>query len=134
GPNKFGNYYAGVLPNGRKVTPAGISIQIGMNPLGMAVTPDGQFLVTSNDDEREGGFTSYQSLTNVGGYSLTVVNTSNFSLVSQLHTSQRFFVLPTRSTRACSAAFPRAGIPPLSPSALMETLFTLPTPRVSARI
>ncbi|MBZ5657923.1 MAG: hypothetical protein LAO56_21895 [Acidobacteriia bacterium] len=92
GPNKFGNYYAGVLPNGRKVTPAGISIQIGMNPLGMAVTPDGQFLVTSNDDEREGGFTSYQSLTNVGGYSLTVVNTSNFSLVSQLHTSQRFFV------------------------------------------
>ena len=92
GPSKFGSYYAGVLPNGRKVTPAGISIQIGMNPLGIAVTPDGQFLVSSNDDEREGGFASYQSPTNVGGYSLTVVNTSNFSLASQLHTSQRFFV------------------------------------------
>jgi len=92
GPNKFGSYYAGVLPNGKKVTPAGNSIQIGMNPLGVAVTPDGQFVVSSNDDEREGGFTSYQSATNVGGYSLTVVNTSSFSVVSQIHTSQRFFI------------------------------------------
>ncbi|MBZ5664113.1 MAG: hypothetical protein LAO30_05865 [Acidobacteriia bacterium] len=92
GPNKLGSYYAGVLPNGKKVTPAGLSIQIGMNPLGVAVTPDGQYAVTSNDDEREGGFVSYQSPTNVGGYSLTVVNTSTFSVVSQLHTSQRFFI------------------------------------------
>src|ERR1039457_56495 len=92
GPNKFGSYYAGVLPNGKKVTPAGNSIQIGMNPLGVAVTPDGQFVVSSNDDEREGGYSSYQSATNVGGYSLTVVNTSGFSVVSQLHTAQRFFI------------------------------------------
>src|SRR5262252_8376759 len=54
GPNKFGSYYSGVLPNGRKVTPSGASIQIGMNPLGVALTPDGTFLVSSNDDEREG--------------------------------------------------------------------------------
>ena len=92
GPNKFGSYYSGVLPNGKKVTPAGNSIQIGMNPLGIAVTPDGQFLVSSNDDERDGGYTSYQSNTNVGGYSLTVVNTSTLSVVSQLRTSQKFFV------------------------------------------
>lgn len=63
-----------------------------MNPLGIAVTPDGQFLVSSNDDEREGGLTSYQSTTNLGGYSLTVVNASTFSVVSQLHTTQKFFV------------------------------------------
>jgi YVTN family beta-propeller protein len=92
GPNKFGSYYAGVLPNGRKVTPAGNSIQIGMNPLGVALTPDGKFLVSSNDDEREGGFTSYQSGTNLGGYSLTVVDTSTFAVVSQLHTAVRFFI------------------------------------------
>jgi YVTN family beta-propeller protein len=92
GPNKFGSYYAGVLPNGKKVTPAGASIQIGMNPLGVALTPDGAFLVSSNDDEREGGFTSYQSAINVGGYSLTVINTSTFTVVSQLHTTARFFV------------------------------------------
>ena len=33
GPNKFGSYFAGVLPNGTKVTPAGLVAQIGMNPL-----------------------------------------------------------------------------------------------------
>jgi hypothetical protein len=33
GPNKFGSYFSGVLPNGRIVTPAGTTIQIGMNPL-----------------------------------------------------------------------------------------------------
>src|SRR5262249_11612168 len=92
GPNKFGSYYAGVLPNGKKVTPAGTSIQIGMNPLGIALTPDGKFLVSSNDDEREGGLTSYQSGINVGGYSLTVVDTASFGVVSQLHTTVKFFI------------------------------------------
>src|SRR6267143_2911170 len=92
GPNKLGSYYAGVLPNGKKVTPAGSSIQIGMNPLGIALTPDGKFLVSSNDDEREGGLTSYQSGINLGGYSLTVVDTATFTVVSQFRTSVRFFV------------------------------------------
>ena len=33
GPNKlFNQYFAGVVPNGARVTPAGISAQIGMNP------------------------------------------------------------------------------------------------------
>jgi hypothetical protein len=31
------------------------NIQIGMNPLSIALTADGKYLVTSNDDEREGG-------------------------------------------------------------------------------
>src|SRR6195256_452210 len=92
GPNKFGSYYTGVLPNGRKVTPAGSSIQIGMNPLGVALTPDGKFLVSSNDDEREGGLTSYQSGINLGGYSLTVVDTATFTVVLQFLTSVRFLV------------------------------------------
>jgi len=92
GPNKFGSYYAGVLPNGKKVTPAGTSIQIGMNPLGVALTPDGKFLVSSNDDEREGGLTSYQSGINLGGYSLTVIDTATFTVVSQFRTSVRFFI------------------------------------------
>jgi YVTN family beta-propeller protein len=92
GPNKFGSYYAGVLPNGKKVTPAGTSIQIGMNSLGVALTPDGKFLVSSNDDEREGGLTSYQSAINLGGYSLTVVDTATFTVVSQFRTSVRFFI------------------------------------------
>src|SRR6266849_6087503 len=47
GPNKFGSYFSGVLPNGRIVKPAGTTIQVGMNPLGAALTPDGKFLITS---------------------------------------------------------------------------------------
>src|SRR5215813_13843499 len=79
GPNKFGSYYAGVLPNGRKVKPAGLSIQVGMNPLGAVLTPDGKFLITTNDDEREGGLSSYQSPINRGGYTLSVIDTTSMS-------------------------------------------------------
>ena len=92
GPNKFGSYYAGVLPNGRKVTPAGTSIQIGMNPLGVALTPDGKYVVTSNNDEREGGYSSYQSPINLGGYSLTVIDPATFTVVSQFQTTAKFFI------------------------------------------
>src|SRR5215813_8491160 len=92
GPNKFGSYYAGVLPNGRVAKPAGTSIQVGMNPLGAVLTPDGKFLITSNDDEREGGFTSYQSSLNLGGYTLSVINTATMMVVSQISSSARFFV------------------------------------------
>src|SRR5215468_10265042 len=74
GPNKFGSYYSGVLPNGRIAKPAGLSIQIGMNPLGAVLTTDGKFLITTNDDEREGGLASYQSPINQGGYTLSVVD------------------------------------------------------------
>jgi YVTN family beta-propeller protein len=93
GPNKFGSYFAGVLPNGRKVTPAGTTIQIGMNPLGLALTPDGKFLITTNDDEREGGFPSYQNPgVNIGGYSLSVISTATMSVVSQINTAGKFFI------------------------------------------
>ena len=82
GPNKLGSYYAGVLPNGRKVTPAGTTIQIGMNPLGIAVTPDGNYIITTNDDERESNLTSYQSPINLGGYSISVISPAPMAVVS----------------------------------------------------
>jgi YVTN family beta-propeller protein len=91
GPNKFGSYFAGVSPNGRKLTPAGTVVQTGMNPLGMALTPDGKYLITSNDDEREGGFQSFQNSKNVGGYSLNVIDTSTMTVVSQV-TTGKFFI------------------------------------------
>jgi YVTN family beta-propeller protein len=90
GPNKFGSYFKGVLPNGRIVKPAGQTIQIGMNPLGAALTPDGKYLITTNDDEREGGFASYQSGVNKGGYSLSVIDTSTMTVVSQFSTGKYF--------------------------------------------
>src|SRR5262245_34540674 len=48
GPNKFGSYYAGVLPNGRVAKPAGTSIQVGMNPLGAVRNPHWKLLLISN--------------------------------------------------------------------------------------
>jgi hypothetical protein len=33
-----------------------------MNPLRIALTPDGKYLITSNDDEREGGFARFHAM------------------------------------------------------------------------
>ncbi len=86
GPNKFGSYFAGVIPNGRMVKPAGTTVQVGMNPLGSVLTPDHKFLITTNDDEREGGFSSYQSTANVGGYSISVLDANSMKVVSTITT------------------------------------------------
>src|SRR5271165_4681383 len=92
GPNKFGGYFAGVLPNGTKSTPAGTVAQIGMNPLGAVLTPDGKFLITTNDDEREDKFPSFQSTVNLGGYTLSVVDANTLTVVSQINEVGRFFI------------------------------------------
>ena len=93
GPNKFGAYYAGVLPNGRIVKPAGISIQIGMNPLGAALTPDGKFLITSDDDERDATLNSVLDNAIAGGYGLSVLDTQTMKIVSRVSDSPVFIGL-----------------------------------------
>jgi YVTN family beta-propeller protein len=98
GPNKFGSYFAGVSPNGRKLTPAGTVVQTGMNPLGIALTPDGKYLITSNADEREGGFQSFQNSKNVGGYSLNVIDTASMTVKSQITTGKFFIGLQATGT------------------------------------
>ena len=85
-------YFDGVLPNGKEVTPAGVVAQIGMHPLGSALTPDGQFLVVSCDDERSisGGLSTLPSMTSaggsvnlLGGYTVTVLRTSDMTVAAQ---------------------------------------------------
>jgi YVTN family beta-propeller protein len=93
GPKQFGDeYYHGVLPNGRIVKPAGRSVQVGMNPLGARLTPDGRFLVVSNSDDEAPSTGSIKSELNVAGYSLSVIDTRAMKLVSQISTGGRFFV------------------------------------------
>ncbi len=88
GPGQFGSYFSGVLPNGRKVTPAGfLSVQVGMNPVASALTPDTHFLVVANSTERQAAYSSYRSTINTGGYSLTVIDNTSLSVVSELNTS-----------------------------------------------
>ena len=98
GPNKFGDYFQGVLPNGRFVRPAGQTIQVGMNPLGAALTPDGKYLITTNDDERDAGLPSYQNPGNRGGYSLSVIDTFAMKVVSQLSTGKYFVGIQASGT------------------------------------
>ncbi len=93
GPKQFGDdYYHGVLPNGRIVRPAGQSVQVGMKPLGARLTPDGKFLVTTNDNDENAALASERDATNVVGYSLSVIDTRTMKVVSQISTAGRFYV------------------------------------------
>ena len=80
GPNQGANYFSGVLPNGKIVAPAGNVAQVGMNPLGVAVTPDGKYIITTNDDERNNGNSPHSNL--VGGYTISVVSAATMQVVS----------------------------------------------------
>jgi DNA-binding beta-propeller fold protein YncE len=73
------NPYNVILPNGRSVAPVGRSVVVGMNALGVVLSPDGKYAIVTNDDERES--TAISRYTQVhGGYSLTVVNTATMSV------------------------------------------------------
>lgn len=88
GPNQFGSYYSGVLPNGKTVNPAGVAfVQVGMNPVASALTQDEQFLVVANSSERQPSYVSYRNSNNTGGYSLSVIYTGSFSVISELKTA-----------------------------------------------
>src|SRR5579863_5936822 len=39
---------AAVLPNGRRITPRGVQVKVAPHPYGLALSPDGQTLVTVN--------------------------------------------------------------------------------------
>ena len=75
--------YNAVLPSGRLVIPDGTSVVTGMNSLGVTLTPDGRYAITTNDDEREGGVHSMLDPDATGGYSLTVVDTQNMAVASR---------------------------------------------------
>jgi len=98
GPDGPGEFNA-TLPNGRRVTPAGLSVQVGQNPLNSALTPDGRFIVTSNDDERNGPARTGASVnpadTKNGAdaalsqYSLAVTDTATMKVVAALPVPKR---------------------------------------------
>lgn len=76
GPLTPSNPYNVILPNGRIVQPAGRSVVVGMNALGIALSPDGKYAIISNDDEREDLVNSRIVPAVSGGFSLAVVNTA----------------------------------------------------------
>ncbi|MBV8601428.1 MAG: hypothetical protein JO359_07675 [Candidatus Eremiobacteraeota bacterium] len=75
--------FSAVLPSGRLIRPQGRSAVVGMNALGVALTPDGRFAIVSNDDERLGDARSLLDPSIAGGYSLSVVDVDTMRVVSQ---------------------------------------------------
>jgi YVTN family beta-propeller protein len=74
--------YAAILPSGRLVTPAGTSIVTGMNTLGVVLSPDGRYAITSNDAERDASARSALDPDASGGYSLAVIDTARMVAVT----------------------------------------------------
>ncbi len=82
-----------ILPNGRIAAPAGQSTFVGTNPLGMTLSPDGRYVIVTNDDERTGGLPIPNTEPPpVMGYSLAVVDARTMSLVSIYRDSGTFFM------------------------------------------
>jgi DNA-binding beta-propeller fold protein YncE len=72
-----------VLPDGRIAAPFGASVFVGTNPLGLAVSPDGRFVVVSNAEQNPAaGAPPPSSPDVVGGYSLAVVDAASMRVVS----------------------------------------------------
>ncbi|HKE37293.1 MAG TPA: bifunctional YncE family protein/alkaline phosphatase family protein [Candidatus Baltobacteraceae bacterium] len=82
-----------ILPNGRIAAPSGASVFVGTTPLGMALSPDGRYVVVTNGDDRTGGL----PIPNIEpppaiGYSLAVVDVQTMGLVSVYRNQGTFFM------------------------------------------
>lgn len=85
--------YNVILPNGRIVSPVGRSVVVGMNALGVALSPDGKYAVVTNDDEREEQSVSRLVPSVHGGYSLAVVNTATMTVTDVYRADRESFFL-----------------------------------------
>ena len=93
GPLRPGTSFDRVLPSGRLLRPAGVSVVVGMNALGVALSPNGRYAIVTNDDEREGGVTSLLDGVTTGGYTLAVVDTRAMRVVARYkNPGETFFV------------------------------------------
>jgi YVTN family beta-propeller protein len=67
---------AGILPDGRIVSPVGAAIFVGTNPQSVALSPDGRYAVVGNDDADTSITPRSGTQGLVSGYSLVVVDTA----------------------------------------------------------
>ena len=89
-----------ILPSGRIAAPAGLSVFVGTNPLGMTLSPDAKFAIITNGDERTGGMAippSEPPLTI--GYSLVVVDLQTMALASVYRDPSAAFFFGVAATR-----------------------------------
>src|SRR5437899_8471742 len=53
----------GVTPNHWLLTPAGLQVEVGDRPLGMATTPDGRYLLISNNGQAAQSLVLFDTMT-----------------------------------------------------------------------
>ncbi|HYL27618.1 MAG TPA: bifunctional YncE family protein/alkaline phosphatase family protein [Candidatus Nitrosotalea sp.] len=75
-----------VLPNGRIAAPAGTSLFVGSNPMGLALTPDGRYAVISDDGAPPNS-------------SLAVVDTKTMRIASQYRDATAGFFMGVAAAR-----------------------------------
>jgi YVTN family beta-propeller protein len=75
-----------ILPNGRIGAPAGASLFVGANPLGLALSPDGRYAIVSNDAASPNS-------------SLSVVDTRSMRIASTYRDASAAFFLGIAATR-----------------------------------
>ncbi|HXP94622.1 MAG TPA: alkaline phosphatase family protein [Candidatus Binatia bacterium] len=83
GPFSNADPFSAIVPNGRIVSPAGKSVVVGANALGVALSPEGRYAIVSNDDERISNVRSSLDADVGGGMSLAVVDTETMRTVFQ---------------------------------------------------
>ena len=85
--------YSAVLPSGRLVTPVGTSTVVGVDALGLTLSPDGRFAIVGNDDDGSGGTRSTIDPDATDGPSLAVVDTASLTVVSRFRPppGERYF-------------------------------------------
>ena len=91
GTVSLGKPFERILPSGRILAPTGIDAVVGMNALGVALSPDGRYAIVSNDDERGAGATSGFDTLTPSGYSLAVVDTATMRVAERYHAPQATF-------------------------------------------
>jgi len=99
GPLADGNGEA-VLPNGRRITPAGVQIPAETLPLNLALTPDGRHLIVTNDGYSDVHQRQFLQVIDTDTLAVDKVEVHHFVGLAVTPTSDRVFVAndagPTR--------------------------------------
>jgi YVTN family beta-propeller protein len=82
-----GATFDAILPSGRLITPLGTSVVLGIDALGVALSPDGRYAIVSCDDTGNEGLQSLVDPAATGGHVLAVVDTATMTVVSRYRAS-----------------------------------------------
>jgi DNA-binding beta-propeller fold protein YncE len=78
-----GATFDAVLPSGRLITPVGTSVVLGIDALGIALSPDGRYAIVSCGDTGNDALQSLVDPAATGGHLLAVIDTATMTVVER---------------------------------------------------